>query len=84
MNRQVAKSKICFLWIDGLNDQLNWSKGLTSRNRAALTGDQTLLAHQEFILKDQFQELGVAELVTGGFLQPHVQGLGQARQPQVV
>ena len=37
MNRQVARSKICFLWIDGLKDQLNWSRGFTSRNRAALT-----------------------------------------------
>ena len=27
----------------------------------------------EFVLKDQFQELGVVEAVAGGFLQPHVE-----------
>ena len=39
-----------------------------------------LLADQQFILNDQLQELGVAELVAGRFLETHVQRLGQSRE----
>jgi hypothetical protein len=39
--------------------------------------DLSLLAHQQFVLEDQFQELGVAELVAGGFLQANVEGLAR-------
>ena len=85
MKRQVARSKTCFLGIDGLNDPVEFVQRLQfaegGRLHAAI--DLPLVAHQQLILQDQFQELGVAELVAGGFLQPHVQGFGQAREPQL-
>ena len=45
--------------------------------------DLPLLADEQFVLQDQFQELGVAELVAGRFLQADVERLGQARQAQL-
>jgi hypothetical protein len=32
----------------------------------------------EFVLQDEFQKLGVAQTVGGGFLEPDAQGLAQA------
>jgi hypothetical protein len=43
----------------------------------------SLLPDVELILKDQFQELQVAQVVAGGFLQPHVERPGQAGEAQV-
>ena len=45
--------------------------------------DLPLLADQQLVLQDQLQELGVAELVAGRFLQAHIQRLGQSRQAQL-
>ena len=42
-----------------------------------------LLADIEFVLADQFQELGMAQPVGGGFLQAHVQGLQQAGEAEL-
>ena len=83
--RQVARSKTCFLGIDGLNDQSNSSSGFSSRNcgRFHATVDQPLVAHQQFVLQDEFQELGMAELMAGGLLQTHVQGFGQPREAKL-
>lgn len=39
----------------------------------------TLVANVEFILQHEFQELDVAEFVACGFLQSHVERLGQKR-----
>ena len=43
---------------------------------------QPLLAHVDFVLVDQFQELGVAKPVGDGFLQ-YVQGLHQAGKSEL-
>ena len=45
--------------------------------------DEPLLAHGHFVLEDQLQEFDVAEVVAGRFLQPHVERLHQAREPQL-
>ena len=45
--------------------------------------DLSLIADQQLVLQDQLQELGMAQLVTGRFLQPDVQGFGQPRQAQL-
>jgi hypothetical protein len=42
-----------------------------------------LVAHVQFVLADEFQELGVAELVGGGFLQADAQGLKQAGEAEL-
>ena len=44
---------------------------------------QPLLADIDFVLADQFQELGVAQPVGDGFLQTHVQGLQQTRETEL-
>ena len=44
---------------------------------------QPLLAHIDFVLADQFQELGVAKPVGDCFLQAHVQSLQQTRQAEL-
>jgi hypothetical protein len=46
-------------------------------------GQFAFLAHVQFILQDQLQELGMGEAIGGGFLQPHAQALAQAGQTQV-
>ena len=67
-----------FFWMDGLKDQSKSSSVFSSRKQRRLhaAGDQPLLTHRQFILEDQLQELGVAEVVAGGLLQPHVQRSG--------
>jgi hypothetical protein len=42
-----------------------------------------LLPDVEFVLADEFEELGMAESVGGGFLQPHVQRLEQAGEAEL-
>ena len=42
-----------------------------------------LLPDVEFVLTDEFEELGVAQAIGGGFLQPHVQGLDQAGETEL-
>jgi hypothetical protein len=42
-----------------------------------------LAAHRQFILANEFQELGVAESIGGGFLQTHGQGFDQAGLAQL-
>src|SRR6185295_5227086 len=42
-----------------------------------------LMANIHLILEDQFQELAVAESTGGGLLKANIQGLGQARKPQL-
>ena len=42
-----------------------------------------LVAHVEFILQDEFEELAVAQPAGGRFGQAHVEGLGQAREAQL-
>jgi hypothetical protein len=42
------------------------------------------LAHVEFVLEDQFEELAVAQAIGGGFLQPHGQALAQTGQAQLL
>jgi hypothetical protein len=42
-----------------------------------------LVAHQQFVLQDQLQELGVAELVACGFVQAYIEGFGQPRQAKL-
>ncbi len=37
----------------------------------------------EFVLEEEFQELGVGEPVGSGFLQAHVEGLHQAGKAQL-
>ena len=56
--------------IDGLKAQSKSSSGLSSRNcgRFHAAVDEPLVAHQQFVLQDEFQELGMAELMAGGFL----------------
>ena len=43
-----------------------------------------LAAHDQFVLQDQFQELGVVEMVAGRFLQAHVQAFQQPGQAQLL
>jgi len=71
MKRQVARSKICFRLIDGLNCGLDPA------------ADQSIGAHGQFVLQDQLQELDVIESIAGGLLQTHVQRLGKARESQL-
>ena len=86
MKRQVARSKICVR----LDRRIEGEVELVERLQFAELGrlhaavDLPLLAHQQFVLQDQLQELGMAELVAGRFLQAHVERLGQARQSQLV
>ena len=47
------------------------------------SGQHPLVAHVEFVLEDEFQELTVAQPTGGGFLQTHVEGLGQAGETQL-
>jgi len=42
-----------------------------------------LLADIHFVLKDEFQELGVGQTIGGGFLQAHTQGLAQAGEAEL-
>jgi len=42
-----------------------------------------LLADVEFVLADQFEELGMAEPIGGGFLQAHIEGLAQAGEAEL-
>jgi hypothetical protein len=42
----------------------------------------TLLPDVEFVLQDEFQKLGVAQTVGGGFLEPDAQGLAQAGEAE--
>ena len=42
--------------------------------------DLPITTQEHFILHGQFQELGMAELVRLGFLQPNLQTLGHARE----
>lgn len=42
--------------------------------------DLSITTQEHFILHGQFQELGMAELVRLGFLQPNLQTLGHARE----
>ena len=44
---------------------------------------EPFFAGVEFVLDDQFQELGVAESVGGGFLQTQAQGASQAGEPEL-
>ena len=70
--------------MEGLKEKSNWSKVFRSRNAAALVrrSNQTLVAYGQFILKNQLQELCVGQLDSGGFFEPHIQRLAQARQPK--
>ena len=43
----------------------------------------SLVAHVEFVLQDQFEELAVAQAGGGGFLQAHAQALEQAGEAQL-
>ena len=43
---------------------------------------QTLVAHVEFVLQDQFEELAMGEPIGGGLLQAHRQTLSQTGQAQ--
>ena len=47
------------------------------------SGQLTLMAHVEFVLKDKFKELAVAQASGGGFLQAHGQALGQTGEPEL-
>src|SRR5437867_789748 len=42
-----------------------------------------LLADVEFVLKDEFQKLSMAQAVGGGLLETHAQGLGQAGEAEL-
>ena len=46
--------------------------------------DHTLTAHMDFILKDQFKELGVWQSVCFGLLQAQIKTAKQSREPQVL
>src|SRR5579884_2593317 len=41
-------------------------------------------ADGQLVLEDQLQELGMAEVIAGGFLQAEIERLQQARQPQLL
>jgi hypothetical protein len=41
-----------------------------------------LLADIHFVLKDEFQELGMGQAIGGGFLQAHTQSLAQAKEAE--
>ena len=45
--------------------------------------DEPLAADEQLILQDEFEEFGVRQLMAGGFLESHVEGLGQARQAEL-
>ena len=41
------------------------------------------MTHVEFVLQYEFEELRMAEATRGGFLQTHVEGLGQAGEAEL-
>jgi hypothetical protein len=43
-----------------------------------------LLPDVEFVLADEFEELGVAQAIGGGFLQAHVERLDQAGEAELM
>jgi hypothetical protein len=43
---------------------------------------QALVADGEFVGEEEFEEVGVAEAVAGGFLESDVEGVGEARETQ--
>ncbi|HEY5742718.1 MAG TPA: hypothetical protein VIS99_09265 [Terrimicrobiaceae bacterium] len=45
-------------------------------------GDCALLSHVEFVLENEFQELGVGEPVGFGFLEAQLEGAKQSRETQ--
>ena len=44
---------------------------------------QALLPDVQFVLTDEFEELGMAQTIGGGFLQAHVQGLAEAGETEL-
>ena len=72
--------------IDGLNDQSKSSRVFSSRNDAALTRRPHLpvATHRQFVLQDQFQELGVVQAVAGRLVQTDLQAVEQPRQAQLL
>ena len=71
--------------MEGLKLQSKSSRVFRSRKSATLVwrSIMPLLADIEFVLADQFEELGVAQPIGGGFLQAHVQGLEQAGEAEL-
>lgn len=86
MKRQVARSKIWARLMDGLNAKSNCFERLqfTELRRFHAALDLPLLADQQLILQDQFQELRMVELMASRFLQADIERLGQPRQSQLV
>ena len=46
-------------------------------------GDQPLIAHQQLVLQQKLEELAIAQVMTGGLLQAHVQRCGRSREPKL-
>src|SRR5690242_295973 len=81
----VARSKISLRWIDGLKLQSKSSSVFkaTEISGFGATFHLALLPDIQFVLTDQFQELRVTKPVSDRLLQPHVQGLDQAGEPEL-
>ena len=62
-----------------LVESLQFAEG----GRLHAASDLPFFADEQLVLQDQFQELGMAQLMPEGFLEPDIEGLGQAREPQL-
>jgi hypothetical protein len=51
--------------------------------RPSAQGDLALLAYVHLVLQEDFEELGVAEAIAGGFLEPHPEGGGETGEPEL-
>ena len=85
MNRQLARSKISFLWTDGIEAPVEVVQGFQVAEVGGLGAafHLPLLPDVEFVLADEFEELGMAQTIGGGFLQAHVQRLDQAGEAEL-
>jgi hypothetical protein len=55
---------------------------MTEGSRLGASPELSLVTDVEFVLKDEFEELGVGELVGGSFLQPGWQTLAEAGEAE--
>ena len=87
LSQEAARGQVVHLilldrWIETpieVFQALEFSKG----GRVHPPRDLPVLPHQELVLQDQLQELGMGQVVARRFVQPHVERLGQAGEPQL-
>ena len=80
---QVVDLLLVDRWIERevkVLERLELAKG----SRLDPPADEPIRTHDQFVLQDQFQELGMGQLVAGCFSEPNLQRFGQPGQPQLL